>query len=69
MRDPQRVSAVTYYLDDENIEMGFQIDPYELPSSDMAEKLLSIYMQKVQKSFPALHVNSSKTNLGTTLTR
>lgn len=49
-----QVSAVTYYLDDENIEMGVQIDPYELPSSNMAEKLLSIYMQKVQKSFPVL---------------
>lgn len=48
------VSAVTYYLDHESIEMGFRVDRYELPAFDVAEQLLSVYMEKVHDSFPIL---------------
>jgi hypothetical protein len=50
----QQVSAITYYLDQEGIDIGFQVDPYELPAFDAVEQLLSVYMEKVHDAFPIL---------------
>lgn len=50
----EQVSAVTYYLDHERIEPDFQVDPYGLPAHDVADQLLSLYMDKVHDSFPIL---------------
>lgn len=50
----EQMSAVTYYLDHESIEIGFRVDRYELPAFDVVEQLLSVYMEKVHDSFPIL---------------
>ena len=49
-----QVSTVTYYLDHESIDIGFQVDPYGIPALDVAEPLVSLYMEKVHESFPIL---------------
>lgn len=49
-----QVSAVTFYLDNQSIDPEIHVDPYELPAPDVAEQLLSIYMEKVHDSFPIL---------------
>ncbi|KAF1977713.1 hypothetical protein BU23DRAFT_526171 [Bimuria novae-zelandiae CBS 107.79] len=50
-----QVSSVSYYLDHESIELNFHVDPYGLPAIEVAEKLFSVYMDKVQDSFPILN--------------
>ncbi|KAJ4297712.1 hypothetical protein N0V90_005607 [Kalmusia sp. IMI 367209] len=50
----EQVSAVTFYLDNENIDPEYEANPYELPASYVAEQLLHNYMEKVQDSFPIL---------------
>lgn len=54
MSNRKQVSAVTYYLDHQSIELEFQVDPYGIPTKDVAEQLLSAYMEKVHNSFPIL---------------
>lgn len=50
----EKVSAVTFYLDNQNIDPEYEANPYELPAFDVAEQLLHNYMEKVQDSFPIL---------------
>ncbi|KAL5405047.1 hypothetical protein PMIN04_012442 [Paraphaeosphaeria minitans] len=50
----EHVSTVTFYLDNKNVDLEFHVDPYELPTADVAEQLLNIYMEKVHNSFPIL---------------
>lgn len=50
----EQVSTVTFYLDSKNIDLEFNVDPYELPTADVAEQLLNIYLDKVHDSFPIL---------------
>lgn len=50
----EQVSTVTYYLDEQSIELDFPIDPYGLPAPDAVEHLLNVYMEKVHSSFPIL---------------
>ncbi|KAF2109257.1 fungal-specific transcription factor domain-containing protein [Lophiotrema nucula] len=47
-------SSMSYYLDDENVEMDFMAAPFELPPFDIAEKLLQCYMDTAHNSFPFL---------------
>ncbi|KAF2447068.1 hypothetical protein P171DRAFT_409437 [Karstenula rhodostoma CBS 690.94] len=50
----EQVSTVTFYLDSKSLDLEFHIDPYEFPTADVAEQLLSIYLEKVHDSFPIL---------------
>jgi hypothetical protein len=50
----EQVSAVTFYLDNEKVNLDFHVEPYELPAMDMAERFLATYMDKVQDCFPIL---------------
>lgn len=50
----EQVSTVTFYLDSKNTDLEFYVDPYELPTADVAEQLLNIYMEKVHDTFPIL---------------
>jgi hypothetical protein len=36
------------------VDVDFFVDPYDLPSQDIAERLLGYYMSKVHDSFPIL---------------
>jgi len=49
-----QVSLVTFYLDTENVDLDFEVDAYELPTTETAGKLLATYMEKVHDSFPIL---------------
>jgi len=50
----EQVSAITFYLDNENIDLDFHVDSYGLPPPEVAEQLLGVYMDKVHSSFPIL---------------
>jgi hypothetical protein len=50
----EQVSAVTFYLDSKSMNLEFHVDPYELPTAEVAEQLLNVYMEKVHDSFPIL---------------
>ncbi|KAF2131108.1 hypothetical protein P153DRAFT_211176 [Dothidotthia symphoricarpi CBS 119687] len=49
-----QVSSFSFWADDENVDVDFYVDPYELPQPETAEHLLLCYMAKVQDSFPIL---------------
>lgn len=51
------VTDSTFYLDSENIDIDFAVDPYELPDLDTAERFLDCYMSTVHTSFPILPKN------------
>ncbi|KAL1596299.1 hypothetical protein SLS60_008944 [Paraconiothyrium brasiliense] len=48
------VTEASFYLDSDSSELDMDVDPYELPAREMAEKLLECYMRTVHKSFPIL---------------
>ncbi|OAG07114.1 uncharacterized protein CC84DRAFT_1117220 [Paraphaeosphaeria sporulosa] len=50
----EQVSTITFYLDNKNVDPEFPVEPYELPTADVAEQLLNIYLEKVHDSFPIL---------------
>ncbi|KAF2678676.1 hypothetical protein K458DRAFT_394724 [Lentithecium fluviatile CBS 122367] len=50
----EQVSLVTFYLDTENVDLDYEVDAYELPPPETAERLLVLYMEKVHDSFPIL---------------
>lgn len=50
----EQVSGVTFYLDSEGIDPGFYVEPHDLPTPEIAERLLGVYMEKVHDSFPIL---------------
>lgn len=47
-------SKLNFYLDDELFEPDAVVDPLEMPSFEIAERLLQAYMQSTQNSFPFL---------------
>lgn len=47
-------SSFTFYLDSEHIDLGFFVNPYELPSLHTARRLLDSYMKSVHHLFPIL---------------
>jgi hypothetical protein len=48
-------SEVSIFLDDQAFEPDLEVDPFELPPFDMAEKLLQAYLQNVHNSYPLLN--------------
>jgi hypothetical protein len=46
----RQVSAMTYYLEHENIEIEFQADPYGISMFHVVEQLLSTSTEKVYDS-------------------
>jgi len=50
----ERVSSFNYYLNDEDVDLGFDINPYELPLWKTSDYLLNCYMNTVHDSFPIL---------------
>lgn len=47
-------SDASFYLDSQSAELDIEVDPYEMPTFEHAERLLSCYMKTVHKSFPIL---------------
>lgn len=47
-------STSTFYLDDEGVEVDYAVDPYALPTIEVAQRLLERYMGTVQDVFPVL---------------
>ncbi|KAJ4358923.1 hypothetical protein N0V95_002629 [Ascochyta clinopodiicola] len=47
-------SASTFYLDDEGTEVDYTVEPYKLPTVEVAQRLLDRYMSTVQDVFPIL---------------
>jgi hypothetical protein len=52
--DPVPTSTSSFYLDNEDIEIDFSVDPYELPPIQTAKRLFDSYMSTVQDTFPIL---------------
>jgi hypothetical protein len=50
----QQPSSLSFWMDEENVDVDFFIDLYELPPLETAERLLSCYVAKVHESFPIL---------------
>lgn len=51
------VYSLSYHLDDLKIQDKGVTDPFELPDSNIAEKLLEVYLFSVHPSFPILEKN------------
>jgi hypothetical protein len=49
-----RINKASFFLDDEIVEMDLEVDPFELPSFEDAERLLQSYMTSCHNSFPFL---------------
>ncbi|PVH92976.1 hypothetical protein DM02DRAFT_619579 [Periconia macrospinosa] len=49
-----QTSNFSFYLDDENVDMDFVVNPYELPPLGTADRLIRCYMETIQPSFPIL---------------
>jgi hypothetical protein len=49
-----QVSSFSFYMDSEPIDLEFYGDVYELPSPDVAERLLSCYETTLHTSYPIL---------------
>ncbi|KAF2034350.1 hypothetical protein EK21DRAFT_56709, partial [Setomelanomma holmii] len=47
-------SKASFFLDDEVFEMDLEVDPFELPSFEDAERLMQAYMESCHNSFPFL---------------
>ena len=47
-------TSCSFYLDDENVDLDFEVDRDELPPFEVAERLLNCYLSQVQDSFPIL---------------
>ncbi|OCK81675.1 hypothetical protein K432DRAFT_294972 [Lepidopterella palustris CBS 459.81] len=50
----EHISGSTYFLDNDNIEVEFMVDPFEMPTPETAEKLFACYLETVHDSFPIL---------------
>ncbi|KAH7078360.1 fungal-specific transcription factor domain-containing protein [Paraphoma chrysanthemicola] len=56
-KDPSTLmhtSKASFFLDDEVFEMDLEVDPFELPSFEDAERLMLAYMGSCHNSFPFL---------------
>lgn len=47
-------STSTFYLDVEGVEVDYAVEPYKLPTIEVAQRLLDRYMSTVQDTFPVL---------------
>lgn len=47
-------SMSTFYLDSEGVEVDYAVEPYELPTIEVAQRLVDRYMRTVQNVFPVL---------------
>ncbi|KAF2873127.1 fungal-specific transcription factor domain-containing protein [Massariosphaeria phaeospora] len=50
----EHVTSFSFYLDNDDIALNFEVDPAKLPQSETAEHLLGCYMDTVHHSFPIL---------------
>ncbi|KAG9186065.1 hypothetical protein G6011_02621 [Alternaria panax] len=50
----QHITDATFYLDGDDIEIEIAVDPYEMPSPDVAQKLFDCYMETVHGTFPLM---------------
>ena len=48
------ITDATFYLDGDDIEIEIAVDPFEMPSPDIAEKLFNCYMDTVHGTFPLM---------------
>ncbi|KAH3987462.1 hypothetical protein HBH64_017910 [Parastagonospora nodorum] len=51
---PMQTNKLSFFLDDEPFEMDHDLDPFELPPLQDAERLLVTYMDSCHESFPFL---------------
>lgn len=49
-----QVTSFSYWTDGDHVDVDYFVDPYELPSANVAERLLECYMLKAHDSFPIL---------------
>jgi hypothetical protein len=49
-----RTNKASFFLDDEIVNLDLEVDPFELPSFEDAERLLQSYMTSCHNSFPFL---------------
>ncbi|KAF7671197.1 hypothetical protein GT037_010758 [Alternaria burnsii] len=47
-------SISTFYLDNEGIEIDYAVEPYKLPTIEVAQRLIQRYMHTVHDTFPVL---------------
>jgi len=50
--NPIRTSKASFYLDHEAVDIDYDVDAFELPTPDTAEKLLQTYMESCHGSYP-----------------
>jgi hypothetical protein len=50
----QHVTDATFYLDSDNIDLDIAVNPYGLPTPEIAQQLLDCYMETVHSSFPII---------------
>ncbi|KAF3047189.1 hypothetical protein E8E12_011590 [Didymella heteroderae] len=48
------ISTSTFYLDGDGVEVDYTVDPYAIPTIEVAQRLLERYMNTVQDTFPVL---------------
>ncbi|KAF2680541.1 hypothetical protein K458DRAFT_373421 [Lentithecium fluviatile CBS 122367] len=53
----QPISNTTFYLDTDSLEIDVEVNPHDLPSPDVADKLLACFLRTVHRSFPILPNN------------
>lgn len=56
-KDPwplMHTSKASFYLDDEPFETDVQVDPFEMPPFETAERLLHAYIESCHNSYPLL---------------
>ncbi|KAF1969363.1 hypothetical protein BU23DRAFT_477342 [Bimuria novae-zelandiae CBS 107.79] len=59
---PLPTSTSSFYLDDDDVDVDYTVDPYELPPMDTAQRLVDSYLNTVQDSFPILSRSSFTDN-------
>lgn len=57
-RSDSPVASSSYFLDDLNIAIPAQVDPYEVPSRETAGKLFNAYLTSVHPSFPIIGIST-----------
>jgi hypothetical protein len=53
-RSTLHVSDYTFYLDSDDLDVDIMVNPYEMPSLEIVEKLLDCHMEIVHSSFPII---------------
>lgn len=50
----EHIAGSTYYLDNESVQVDLNVDVFEMPTPETAEKLFTCFMDTVQDSFPTI---------------